>query len=81
MSGNLTIRAYQNAIKNFCENPNQSTRNDKSIFRGEPVITFYNEETRQIVIFNKETKIFITGYKLAERSVNEYLKTGNIGSN
>jgi len=40
-------------------------------FRGEPSITF----------FNQETKIFITAYKLAERSVDEYLTNGNIGSN
>ena len=54
------IRAYQNAIKNFCEDPNQSVRNDKSTFRGEPSITFFNQETRQVVIFDRETKIFIT---------------------
>ena len=75
------IRAYQNAIKNFCEDPSQSVRNDKSTFRGEPSITFFNQETRQVVIFDQETKIFITAYKLAERSVDEYLTTGNIGSN
>ena len=75
------IRAYQNAIKNFCEDPNQSVRNDKSTFRGEPSITFFNQETRQVVIFDRETKIFITAYKLAERSVDEYLTTGNIGNN
>lgn len=75
------IRAYQNAIKNFCEDRNQSDRNDNSTFRGEPSITFFNQETRQVVIFDRETKIFITAYKLAERSVDEYLTTGNIGSN
>lgn len=75
------IRAYQNAIKNFCEDPNQSVRNDKSTFRAESSITFFNQETRQVVIFDQETKIFITAYKLAERSVDEYLTTGNIGSN
>jgi Colicin D len=75
------IRAYQNAIKNFCEDRHQSDRNDKSTFRGEPSITFFNQETRQVVIFDRETKIFITAYKLAEPSVDEYLTTGNIGSN
>ena len=75
------IRAYQNAIKNFCEDRSKSDRNDESTFRGEPSITFFNEKTRQVVIFNRETKIFITAYKLAERSVDEYLTTGNIGSN
>ena len=75
------IRAYQNAIKNFCEDRNKSDRNDNSTFRGEPSITFFNQETRQVVIFDRETKIFITAYKLAERSIDEYLTTGNIGSN
>ena len=75
------IRAYQNAIKNFCEDRNQSARNDESSFRGKPSITFFNEDTRQVAVFNRETKIFITAYKLAERSVDEYLTTGNIGNN
>lgn len=39
------IRAYQNAIKDFCENRSLSERNDESTFRGEPSITFSNEET------------------------------------
>jgi len=75
------IRAYQNAIKNFCEDRTQSDRNDKSTFRGEPSITFFNQKTRQVAIFDRETKIFITAYKLAERSVDDYLTTDNIGSN
>ena len=74
------IRAYQNAIKIFCEDRNQSDRNDKSTFRGKPSITFFNQETRQVVLFDRETKIFITAYKLAERSVDDYLTTGNIGT-
>ena len=73
------IRAYQNAIKNFCEDPNQSVRNNKSTFRGEPSITFFNQETRQVAIFDQETKIFITAYKLTENSAEEYLRTGDIG--
>jgi hypothetical protein len=75
------IRAYQNAIKKFCEDRNQSARNDESTFKGEPSITFYNSKTRQVVIYKRETNIFITAYKLAERSVDEYLAIGNIGSN
>jgi hypothetical protein len=68
------IRAYQNAIKNFCEDRNQSDRNDESTFRA-----FFNKETRQVVIFDRETKIFITGYKLAELQARQYEKTQNIG--
>ena len=73
------IRAYQNAIKNFCEDPNQSNRNNKSIFRGEPSITFCNQETRQVVIFDRETKIFITAYKISPDQLIRSLRTGEIG--
>jgi len=55
------IRDYQNAMKNFCEDRNRSDRNDTSTFEGKPSITFFNKETRQAVIFDRETKIFITG--------------------
>ena len=73
------IRDYQNAIKNFCEDRNQSDRNDESTFRGEPSITFFNQETRQVVILNRETKIFITAYKISPDQLIRYLKTGEIG--
>jgi len=75
------IRAYQNAIKNFCEDANKSDLNNESNFRGKPSITFFNKETRQVAIFNRETKIFITAYKLSEQNVDDYLTTGNIGRN
>ena len=74
------IRAYQNAIKNFCEDRSRSDRNEESTFQGEPSITFFNEKTRQVVIFDRETKTFITAYKLADRHVREYERTGNIGT-
>ena len=73
------IRPYQNAIKNFCENRNLSERNDESTFRGNPCVTFFNQETRLIVVFDKETHFFITAYKLAPRSVDSYLTNGLIG--
>jgi hypothetical protein len=55
-----------------------------ALFEGNLLLCFsikFNQETRQVVIFDRETKIFITAYKLAERSVDKYLTTGNIGSN
>ena len=75
------IRSYQNAIKDFCEDRNKSVRNDTIIFRGEPSIAFFNQETRQIAIFDQKTKVFITAYKLAERQVDKYIINGNIGNN
>ena len=73
------VRAYQNAIKNFCENRNLSSKNNNSTFRGKPCVTFFNQDTRIIVVFDKETHLFITAYKLAERSVEEYLTNSSIG--
>ena len=75
------IRAYQNAIKNFCEDRNQSEVNNESTFRKTPSITFFNRETRQVAIFDRKTKIFITAYKLEERSFIKYLETSTIGIN
>jgi len=72
-------RAYQNVIKNFCEDRSRSDKNDESTFQGEPSITFFNEKTRQVVIFDRETKIFITAYKISPNQVIDYLKIGNIG--
>lgn len=65
------IRSYQNAMKTFCEDPNLSVRNEESTFK----ITFFNQKTRQVVIFDRETKIFITAYKLADRHAREYIGT------
>ena len=73
------IRAYQNAIKNFCEDRTQSDRDDKSTFRGKPSITFFNQKTRQVAIFYRETKIFITAYKLSETQYIRYQQTNRIG--
>jgi hypothetical protein len=73
------IRAYQNAIKNFCEDRTQSDRNDKSTFRGDPSITFFNEKSRQAVIFNRETKVFITAYKISDDQRDRYIESGEIG--
>lgn len=74
-------RAYQNTIKNFCEDRTQSYRDDKSTFKGKPSITFVNEKTRQVVVFDRETKIFITAYKLSEDQITTYQKNRTIGIN
>ena len=74
------IRAYQNAIKEFCENRNLSSRNDESTFKGKPSITFFNEMTRQVAIFDRETKTFITAHKINEVQYQRYETSGNIGN-
>jgi len=75
------IRVYQNAIKNFCEDQNQSKRDDLSTFRGDQSITFFNKKTLHCVIFDRETKIFVTTYILEERNLSRYLETHEIGEN
>jgi hypothetical protein len=78
------IRAYQNAIKIFVKIEINLIEMMKALFEGNLRLRFsikFNQETRQVVIFDRETKIFLTAYKLAERSVDKYLTTGNIGSN
>lgn len=74
------IRAYQNAIKTFCEDPNLSVRNDESTFGGiEESITFFNPKTLQVAIFKRKTKGFITAYTLSYRQSEQYKLTQNIG--
>ena len=73
------IRAFQKTIKKFCEDRKRSDRNDYSTFYGTNSITFFNQETRQVVIFNRETKIFITAYKLSSTRATDYRESGNIG--
>lgn len=72
------IRAYQNAIKAFCEDRNQFDRNDESTFRGEPSITFFKKQTLQVVILDRDTKLFRTTYKISPGQLTRYLKTSEI---
>jgi len=74
------IREFQNVLKNFCEDPTQSVRYDNIIFRGIPCVAFYNPNTRQIVLFHKETKVYIMAYKLARRHVDDFLEKGVLGN-
>jgi len=69
---------YQNAMKTFCEDPNLSVRNNESIFRKNPSITFFNENIGQVVIFDRKIKIFIIGYKLANCYVRKYKQMQSI---
>lgn len=65
----LPIRAYQDAIKNFCENRNLSVRNDESTFWGR----FFNKKIRQ------ERKIFKTAYQIFGDQDIRYIETAKIG--
>ena len=73
------IQASQTAIKNFCEDNSRSVKNEKSTFYGSASITFANENTRQIVVFEPDGSDLKSGYKLAQRHADAYEETGNIG--
>ncbi len=72
------IRAYQNALKTFCENRELSSRNNEATARGKPVIVFSNKDTRQIVIFDAATKEFISAYRIDRDRFDQYQITFRI---
>ena len=51
----------------------------KVLFKENFLLYFLTKKLGRGVVFDRETKIFITAYKIAERSVNEYLTSGSIG--
>ena len=73
------IKAIQSAFKSFCEDREQSNRNDKTTFRDSPSITFFSSSTRQVVIFKRDMSDLITGYKLHPRNADKYENTYHIG--
>lgn len=74
------IRAFQNAVKDFCEDTDRSEKNEEGIYQSKPAIIFFNRETNQIAVFNKKKKTFITAYKLGENNADTYLTSGTAGS-
>ena len=46
----------------------------------QPAIIFFNRNTLQVAIFDRETKNFITAYKIKEEPALKYLETGKLGS-
>lgn len=46
---------------------------------GKPSITFLNETTRQVAIFDRENRSFISAYPLSKEQIEDYLETNNIG--
>ena len=74
------IQAIQGALKSFCEDVSKSIKNEVSTFRGEPSITYFNERTRQTVIFQRDGTDLKTGYKMSRNRIDDYLRTGNIGN-
>lgn len=72
------IRIYQNIVKTFCTDP-LTMRKDFITFYNEPTIVFYNEDRCLVAIFNKETKIFKSAYKISRNEFDEFVKTQTLG--
>lgn len=75
------VKDYQMAVKNSCDHSKHS--DGKYSSRGEQKIhnvTYcYNERTRQITVFKKETGDLITAGKSSPRSFDRFLDTMNLG--
>jgi hypothetical protein len=75
------VKAYQMAVKNMCDHSQHSDGRFSS--RGEQKIhqvTYsYNESTRQVAGFNKETGELITAGKYSPRAFNRFLDTMHLG--
>lgn len=74
------VRDYIDAIKMFCENNPRVIRNDTTAkFKGDPMIAFYDDSTRQIALFERDTKKFRTGYILTVNQAKRYNQFGSVG--
>ena len=70
-------RAYQDALKDFCE-ASTNLKNKDSTFRGSPSTTFFNEDTYQVAIFEPNGDL-ISAYKLSPNNADTYQEKGTIG--
>ena len=73
------IRVFQNAILQFCQSCTSDQINYEATFYGEPSIVFFDQSTRQIVIFNKEDKSLVSAYRIDETRMKSYLATNILG--
>jgi len=71
-------RAYQNALKYFCE-ASTNLKNEDSTFLGSPSITIFNEDTNQVAIFKPDGDDLISAYKLSPNNADTYQEKGTIG--
>ena len=75
------VKDYQMAVKNMCNHYQHSDGEFSS--RGEQKIHqasyFYNESTRQVAGFNKETGDLITAGKYSPRAFDRFLNTMHLG--
>ena len=74
------IRAYQEALKNICENPSTNRRDDTKYYYKHgvtPTTAFYNG--RYVVAFNQTNGDLITGDKQRENVSNRFMADNTLG--
>lgn len=73
------IQAFKEEIKNLVLNEERIEGTyRKAEPDGYPVSHFYDPKTRKNVIFKKETKKFVSGWKLTEGQIDDLLTNGNV---
>ena len=76
------VKAYQNALKNSCENPSTIRRDNSKYYYKHgvtPTTVFYNEEDRYIIAFNQTTGDLITGDKQRPKAVKNFVAENILG--
>jgi hypothetical protein len=75
------VKAYQMTVKNMCDHSQHSegTFSSKGEQKIHQVTYSYNESTRQVAGFNKETGELITAGKYNPRAFNRFLDTMHLG--
>ena len=77
------VKAYQNALKNICENPSTIRRDNSKYYYKHgvtPVTVFCNEEGRYIIAFNQTNGDLITGDKQRPAAIRKFEETNTLGS-
>lgn len=77
------VRAYQKALKDICENPLTSRRDDSKYYYKHgitPATVFYNKEGRYIIVFNQTNGDLITGDKQRRTSFDNFESKNILGS-
>lgn len=74
------VKAYQEALKNICENSQKRTDSKYYYKHGvTPATVYYDEDNRLIVSFNQTSGDLITGDRQRENVFNRFMADNNLG--
>jgi hypothetical protein len=74
------VKAYQEALKNFCENSQKRTDSKYYYKHGvTPATVYYDEDNRIIVCFNQTTGDLITGDRQRDKVFNRFITDNTLG--